>query len=79
MCTCVCPAPPPEPFSPQSKKRQGTLSTPLCQKHAPVDARDVDDDVDHVGAELVALHVHGIRVRRHVDLGDHVEEEGFLG
>lgn len=49
------------------------------QTDGPVDAGDVDDDVDHVGAELVGLHVHGVGVRGHVDLAHHVEEEGFLG
>ena len=44
----------------------------------PVNARDVDDDVDHVAAQLVALHVDRRGVRRDVDLGHDVEEEGLL-
>ena len=47
--------------------------------NVPVYAWDIDDDVDHVAAELVALHVDGRRVRGDVDLGEDVEEESFFG
>ena len=38
-----------------------------------VNAGDVNHDVDHVGAELVGLHVDGVGVGGDVDLGDHVK------
>ena len=43
-----------------------------------VDARDVGDDIDHVRAQLVRLHVDRGGVGGEVDLGDHVEEEGLV-
>ena len=47
--------------------------------NVPVYAWDIDNDVDHVTAEFVALHVDGRRVRGDVDLGEDVEKESFFG
>ena len=44
----------------------------------PVDAGDIDQDVDQLGAYLVVLHLNWVGVGSYVDLGDDVEEEGFL-
>mmetsp|Transcript_31964 Transcript_31964/g.43275 ORF Transcript_31964/g.43275 Transcript_31964/m.43275 type:complete len:249 (-) Transcript_31964:201-947(-) len=43
-----------------------------------IDTRDVDDDVDHVGAQLIGLHIHGIRVGRNINLTDYIKEKRFL-
>lgn len=43
--------------------------------HSPIDAGNIDDDVNHVTAQLVRLHVHRTAVRGDVDLTDHVEQE----
>lgn len=44
----------------------------------PVDTGDVDDNVDHVAAQLVRLHIHRAAVCGDVNLTDHVEQEGLL-
>ena len=49
----------------------------LLRLIATVDTRHVCDDVDHVCAQLVRLHVDGGGVGGEVYLGDHVEEEGL--
>ncbi len=51
------------------------MSYPL---HLPINARYVDDDVDHVTAKLVALNVHWVGVRGDVDLGQDVEQKSLL-
>ena len=51
----------------------------LAQIFLPIYAGNVDDDIDHVAAEFVALHVDGRRVGGDVDLGEDVEEEGLFG
>ncbi len=45
---------------------------------SPVNTWDVNDDIDHITAELVWLHVHWRAVRGDVDLTDHIEQERFL-
>lgn len=45
---------------------------------SPVYAGDVDDNVDHIAAQLVGLHVHRRAVGGDVDLTDNIEEEGLL-
>ena len=44
----------------------------------PVDAGDVNDEVDHVTTEFVGLHVDGRRVGRDVNLTDDVEQKRLL-
>ena len=44
----------------------------------PVYARDIDEDIDQLGTYLVMLHLDWIRVGSDIDLGDDIEEEGFL-
>jgi len=44
----------------------------------PVDAGDVNDNINHVAGELVRLHVHRGAVSADVNLGHHVEQERLL-
>lgn len=44
----------------------------------PVDARNVDDYVDHVAAQLVCGDVHWTAVCGNVNLTNHVKQEGLL-
>ena len=46
--------------------------------HLPVYAWHVDDDIYHVTAQLVALHVDGGAVSRDVDLTDNVKQKRLL-
>ncbi len=46
--------------------------------YSPVYARDVHHYVDHVAAQLVALHVYRAGVGGNIDLGEDVEEEDLL-
>ncbi len=46
--------------------------------YSPVYARDVYHYVDHVAAQLVALHVYRAGVGGNIDLGEDVEEEDLL-
>lgn len=48
------------------------------QENIPVYARNVHHDVDHVAAQLVALHVNRRRVGCDVDFGYDVEKERLL-
>ena len=57
----------------------GERTALMLLKNLPVYAADVDHQVDHVAAELVALHVHRRGVGGDVDLGHDVEQESFLG
>jgi len=43
-----------------------------------VDAGDIDEHVDELGADLIVLHVDGRRVARNVHLRDHVKQERLL-
>lgn len=45
---------------------------------SPVDAGHVEDDVDHVTAQFVGLHVHRGAVCGDVNLADDVKQEGLL-
>ena len=44
----------------------------------PVDTRNVDNDIDHVTAYFVRLHVNRGIVRGNVNFADDVKEERFL-
>ena len=44
----------------------------------PVDAADIDKDVNELWADLVVLHLHWVAVGRDVDLRDHIKQEGLL-
>ena len=66
------------PGSPTPPSHPSRLCFAACPALSPVDAGEVDDDVDHVAAELVRLHVHRRRVGGDVDLGDDVEQKRLL-
>jgi len=51
------------------------VSKALSLAFETIDARNIDDDVDHVAAQLVRLHVHRGAVRRHIDLAHHVDQK----
>ena len=46
--------------------------------HSPVDTGDVNDDINHVAAQLVRLHVYWTAVSGDVDLADHVEQKSLF-
>ncbi|CAN7981780.1 unnamed protein product, partial [Ixodes pacificus] len=48
------------------------------RRDIPINAGNVHDDVDHVAAQLVRLHVDRRVVRGNVHLGHHVKQECFV-
>ena len=60
-------------WHPKPQTHTGTRS-----HDAPVYAGDVDDEVDHITAELVGLHVDRRAVGGDVDLAHNIEQERFL-
>ena len=66
----------------KTNKNPGTLKTepePNDTQDLPVYARHIYDDINHVAAELVALHIDRRRVSGDVDLWEYIEEERFFG
>lgn len=47
-------------------------------KGLPINAGHVHDDVDHVAAQFITLHVHRGAVCGDIDLAHHVKQECFL-
>lgn len=47
-------------------------------KDLPINARHVHDDINHITAQLIALHVHWGTVCGDVDLAHHIKQECFL-
>lgn len=45
---------------------------------SPVNAGDIDDDIDHITAQFVGLHVHRGAVGGDVYFTNDVKQEGFL-
>lgn len=41
--------------------------------YLPIDARDVDDHIDHITAEFIGLHIHWGTISRNVNFTDHIK------
>lgn len=51
--------------------------TSMCS-HSPVYTGDINDDINHIAAQLVGLHVDRGTVCGYVDFTDHVKQKGFF-
>ncbi len=44
----------------------------------PIDAANINEDINEFRADFIVLHLHRVRVCGNVDLADHVKQESFL-
>lgn len=46
--------------------------------YSPINAGDVNDNIYHITAELISLHVHWGTVCCNINFTDYIKEKGFL-
>lgn len=55
--------------------RKYGCSYPVGVFYLPINTRDVDNDIDHITAELIGLHIHWGTISCNINFTDHVKEK----